>query len=383
MPDGATGAGHNPRTPGGVSAHFVDKPPHSDAAAGDLAAVTRSRADLAPAVAARPDTHDHVRMPQSIWKGAISFGLVTIPVRLYSATEEKDVSFHQVHRDDGGRIRYKRVCSVDGEEVPYGDIAKGYELRRRRDGRARPTRTSRPAAHHRPGRSTCCSFVPPSRSTRSTSRSPTTSSPTSRRQALRPAARRARAGRPGRHRQGRAPRNRESLATLRVRDGVLRAADDALAGRGPRRRTSASSTRTSRCGRRSCAMAESLIETLSGDFDPERVHRRLPRGARGGHRGQGRRPRGRRSPTEEPPATGQVVDLMAALRAQRRRGQEGPRREPASRRSRPSRRRRPTRRRRRRRPRRARQEGSQEDRQEAAGTTKKAAAKKTATRRSA
>jgi DNA end-binding protein Ku len=65
---------------------------------------------------------------QSIWKGAISFGLVSIPVRLYSATEEKDVSFRQVHREDGGRIRYKRVCSVDGEEVPYSDIAKGYEL---------------------------------------------------------------------------------------------------------------------------------------------------------------------------------------------------------------------------------------------------------------
>jgi len=65
---------------------------------------------------------------QSIWKGAISFGLVSIPVRLYSATEEKDISFRQVHREDGGRIRYKRVCSVDGEEVSYGDIAKGYEL---------------------------------------------------------------------------------------------------------------------------------------------------------------------------------------------------------------------------------------------------------------
>src|SRR3954469_19115091 len=65
---------------------------------------------------------------RSIWKGAISFGLVTIPVKLYSATEEKNVSFHQVHRVDGGRIRYKRVCSIDGEEVSYGDIAKGYEL---------------------------------------------------------------------------------------------------------------------------------------------------------------------------------------------------------------------------------------------------------------
>jgi len=67
-------------------------------------------------------------MPHSIWKGAISFGLVSIPVRLFSATEEKDVSFRQVHAADGGRIKYKRVCSVDGEEVPYSDIAKGYEL---------------------------------------------------------------------------------------------------------------------------------------------------------------------------------------------------------------------------------------------------------------
>jgi DNA end-binding protein Ku len=65
---------------------------------------------------------------RSIWKGAISFGLVSIPVKLYSATEEKDVSFHQVHREDGGRIRYKRVCQIDNEEVPYSDIAKGYEL---------------------------------------------------------------------------------------------------------------------------------------------------------------------------------------------------------------------------------------------------------------
>ncbi|HEY7486288.1 MAG TPA: Ku protein [Streptosporangiaceae bacterium] len=65
---------------------------------------------------------------RSIWKGAISFGLVTIPVKLYSATEQKDVAFHQVHRKDGGRIKFRRVCTVDGEEVPYSDVAKGYEL---------------------------------------------------------------------------------------------------------------------------------------------------------------------------------------------------------------------------------------------------------------
>lgn len=65
---------------------------------------------------------------RSIWKGSISFGLVSIAVKVYSATEEKDIAFHQVHREDGGRIKYKRTCSIDGEEVPYNDIAKGYEL---------------------------------------------------------------------------------------------------------------------------------------------------------------------------------------------------------------------------------------------------------------
>ncbi len=64
----------------------------------------------------------------SMWKGSISFGLVMIPVRLYAATEQKDISFRQVHREDGGRIRFRRFCSIDGDEIPYEDIAKGYEL---------------------------------------------------------------------------------------------------------------------------------------------------------------------------------------------------------------------------------------------------------------
>lgn len=66
-------------------------------------------------------------MPRSIWKGAISFGLITIPVKVYGATEEKDLSFRQVHPADGGRIKYKRVCEKCGEEIPYAEIAKGYE----------------------------------------------------------------------------------------------------------------------------------------------------------------------------------------------------------------------------------------------------------------
>ncbi|HEV7187691.1 MAG TPA: Ku protein [Blastococcus sp.] len=65
---------------------------------------------------------------RSIWRGAVSFGLVSIGVKLYSATEDKDIRFHQVHATDGGRVKYKRVCSIDGEEVEYSDIAKGYEL---------------------------------------------------------------------------------------------------------------------------------------------------------------------------------------------------------------------------------------------------------------
>ena len=64
---------------------------------------------------------------RAIWKGAVSFGLVSVPVKLYSATESHDVSFRQVHSKDGGRIKYQRVCSIDGEEIAYADIAKGYE----------------------------------------------------------------------------------------------------------------------------------------------------------------------------------------------------------------------------------------------------------------
>ncbi|KAA2247682.1 Ku protein [Solihabitans fulvus] len=65
---------------------------------------------------------------RSLWTGAISFGLVTIAVRLYTATEEHDFRFNQVHREDGGRIRYKRTCEACGQEVDFADIAKGYEL---------------------------------------------------------------------------------------------------------------------------------------------------------------------------------------------------------------------------------------------------------------
>ncbi|MGW5269120.1 non-homologous end joining protein Ku [Rhodococcus sp. NPDC003994] len=64
---------------------------------------------------------------RSIWKGAIAFGLVNVPVKVYTATEDHDIKFHQVHGKDGGRIKYDRKCSVCGESVQYADIDKAYE----------------------------------------------------------------------------------------------------------------------------------------------------------------------------------------------------------------------------------------------------------------
>ncbi|MGV0624770.1 non-homologous end joining protein Ku [Mycolicibacter minnesotensis] len=64
---------------------------------------------------------------RSIWKGSIAFGLVNVPVKVYSATEDHDIKFRQVHAKDNGRIRYRRVCEECGEVVDYGDIARAYE----------------------------------------------------------------------------------------------------------------------------------------------------------------------------------------------------------------------------------------------------------------
>jgi len=69
---------------------------------------------------------------RSMWNGAITFGLISIPVRLYTSVEEKSLRFHQLHATDNGRIRYKRVCSACGEEVAYDEIVKGYEYEKDR-----------------------------------------------------------------------------------------------------------------------------------------------------------------------------------------------------------------------------------------------------------
>lgn len=67
-------------------------------------------------------------MPRSIWNGTITFGLISVPVKVSSAIEDRSVHFHQVHVTDGARIKQRRVCSKEGKEVPYDEVAKGYEV---------------------------------------------------------------------------------------------------------------------------------------------------------------------------------------------------------------------------------------------------------------
>ena len=246
-------------------------------------------------------------MPQSIWKGAISFGLVSIPVRLFCATEEKDISFRQVHREDGGRIRYKRVCSVDGEEVAYADIAKGYELP---DGEmvvlddddfanlpiTRPA-PSRSSASCRPHRST------PSRST-----SPTTATPPATSSRTSSCATRWR--RPTGSPSSRSPSGSASGWRCCARGTASGAADPAVAGRGARAQAR---HRRRRHGAAAGAGDGRVVhQGLSGDFEPDEFSDEY-RGALeevieakvAGHEVV--------APTEEP-APRQVVDLMEAFR---------------------------------------------------------------------
>ncbi|WP_331762236.1 Ku protein (plasmid) [Streptomyces sp. NBC_01527] len=67
-------------------------------------------------------------MPTAVWSGAISFGLVTIPIKVFSATEDRSISFHRIHLEDGGRVRNRKVCEVDAKVVDQSEVGKGYEL---------------------------------------------------------------------------------------------------------------------------------------------------------------------------------------------------------------------------------------------------------------
>jgi DNA end-binding protein Ku len=69
-------------------------------------------------------------MPRSIWNGTITFGLMRVPIKVHSATEDKSVHFHQVHGKDGARIEHRRICSKEDKAVPYDQVAQGYEVKR-------------------------------------------------------------------------------------------------------------------------------------------------------------------------------------------------------------------------------------------------------------
>jgi DNA end-binding protein Ku len=249
---------------------------------------------------------------RAIWKGAVSFGLVSIPVKLYTATEERDVSFHQVHREDGGRIRYKRVCQLDGEEVAYADIAKGFELPSGEtvvitdeDLADLPLTTSRVVD--------VLSFVPMEQvdpiyfaKTYYLEPEKTATKPYV---LLRDALEKADSVALVKV----AIRTRESLATLRVREGVLvletmvwpdevRTPDFGFLDEDVTVRP------------QELAMAESLIESMSADFDPDQYHDDYREALQQVIEAKVSGREIVEQPVQEE-ETGSVVDLMAALRA--------------------------------------------------------------------
>ena len=249
---------------------------------------------------------------RAIWKGAISFGLVTIPVKLYSATEEKDVAFHQVRRTDGSRIKYKRVAAADGEEVAYGDIAKGYELSSGEtviltddDFKDLPLTTSRaidvlqfvPLQEVDPIYFAKSYYIEPEKTG--------TKPYVLLRNALEESGKVAIVKV--------ALRNREALATLRVREGVF-VLETMLWPDEIRAPKFDFLDEDIEVRPQELAMAGSLIETLTGDFDPsaytdsyrEALQAVIDAKIAGREVVQ---------PESTQPTSGTVVDLMAALRA--------------------------------------------------------------------
>jgi DNA end-binding protein Ku len=249
---------------------------------------------------------------RSIWKGAVSFGLVTIGVKMYTATEERDISFHQVRRTDGSRIRYKRVAEADGEEVAYSDIAKGLTLPSGEtvvltdeDFADLPL----PTAHV----VDVLQFVPldqvdPIYFARSYYLEPekTAVKPyTLLRDAL------DESGMVGLVKV--AIRSREQLATLRVRDGVI-VMETMIWPDEVREPGFAFLDEDVDLRPQERQMAKSLVESMAGDFDPDQYTDEYRAALQ---QVIDAKVEGREvvSLTPEQPDTGTVVDLMAALRA--------------------------------------------------------------------
>ena len=247
---------------------------------------------------------------RAIWKGAVSFGLVNVPVRLYAATENHDVQFRQVHRTDGGRIKYQRVCSIDGELVAYDDIAKGYETQdgdmvilTDEDFADLPTKSSKeiavekfvPADQIDPMMLDKCYYLEPDKSAAKPYVLLRDALESERRMALVTVS----------------IRTRMTMAVLRVRDGVIvmqtmlwpdeiRSPDFAALGQ------------DQEATDRELAMAHLLVEQLAGDYHPEEYEDdyALALDALVQAKVEGGEVKDVPKPAEE---TGEVVDLLAAL----------------------------------------------------------------------
>jgi DNA end-binding protein Ku len=256
---------------------------------------------------------------RAIWRGAISFGLVSIPVKLFSATEDKSVAFHQVHREDGGRVRYQRICQLDGEKVEYADIAKGYELS---DGRMvtltdedladLPLSSSReidvvqfvPLEQVDPIYYAKSYYLEPDKAAKPYVLLRTTLEEAGKVAIVKVTL-----------------RNRESLATLRVRDGVLvleamlwpdeiREPDFGFLDEDVTVRS------------QELQMASSLVDTMTGDFEPTAFHDEYREALEKVIEAKIEGAEIAEQPSEKATGGAEVVDLMAALRASVARAKE-------------------------------------------------------------
>ena len=250
---------------------------------------------------------------QAIWTGSISFGLVNVPV-LVTATSAKDVRFNQLARTDGARIRRSGCRAVDGEEVPYEEIVKGYEMSPGHYviDRARRARRPRPEARHTIDIE---EFVDLDEIDPIYFDSPTTSSRQGGREAVRAAGR-------GDGREsnkvgiGRfVMRTKQYLAALRPMDGTLCCRRWSTPTRSsPDEILELACPTTSSCPTRRSAMAEQLVESLAAEFEPDKYQRRVPRAGARPHRAQGG---GQEIVARAGHRAGRakVVDLVAALEA--------------------------------------------------------------------
>ncbi len=251
---------------------------------------------------------------RAIWKGAVAFGLVNVPVKLYAATGQHDVPLHQVHEEDGGRIRYRKTCSACGEVVAQDQIAKGYEtddgglvVLTDEDLEALPLATGREIS--------VLSFVPreqidtilldstyylePDRTAAKPYRLLSAALEDTDRVAVTKVA----------------LRRRESMALLTVRDGVL-CLQTLLWPDEVREPDFPALDGDVDLSRQEMAMASSLIESLAADFDPgefedayqsaltQLVEEKAASGTT----------RRTQEPSQEASEGGEVVDLLAALR---------------------------------------------------------------------